>query len=266
MHIKIHTRIFVYSFSHSLSPHSPHAMYELPWHIPKKGRKYEKSELKLERRRIEETQAATARQSSNGTARLSPQLPRLVNNPPFVPFPLLLQYPLSLFAFPGAMSILEPGEWQHFSSGYVQTEIPNAHTLHTDPWARIIHTLTHMQSTHTHIQRHTHRQTCHTHSLALIGACVGNSRARLAVGQELPPLPSPSSAPSSSMYLPHYIDTISQPAECVEGMGVRGCCLRTHQADENGNVKLTLLAGSAQHDREAAHKASSDVRHYPEVG
>lgn len=162
------------------------------------------------------------------------------------------------------MSILEPGEWQHFSSGYVQTEIPNAHTLHTDPWARIIHTLTHMQSTHTHIQRHTNRQTCHTHSLALIGACVGNSRARLAVGQELPPLPSPPL--SSSMYLPHYIDTISQPAECVEGMGVRGCCLRTHQADENGNVKLTLLAGSAQHDREAAHKASSDVRHYPEVG
>lgn len=96
MHIKIHTRIFVYSFSHSLFPPSPHAMYEVPWHIPKKGRKYEKSELKLERRRIEETQAATARQSSNGTARLSPQLPRLVNNPPFVPFPLLLQYPLSL--------------------------------------------------------------------------------------------------------------------------------------------------------------------------
>lgn len=51
---------------------------------------------------------------------------------------------------------------------------------------------------------------------------------------------------------------------------MRGCCLRTHQADENGNVKLTLLAGSAQHDREAAHKASSgggvDVRHYPDVG
>lgn len=178
---------------------------------------------------------------------------------------------LSLFAFPGAMSILEPGEWQHFSSGYVQTEIPNAHTLHTDPWARIIHTLTHAAHTHrahTHIQRHTPRQTCHTHSLALIGACVGNSRARLAVGQELPPLaPLPPSPPlSSSMYLPHYIDTISQPVKEAEGVGLRGCCLRTHQADENGNVKLTLLAGSAQHDREAAHKASSDVRHYPEVG
>lgn len=187
------------------------------------------------------------------------------------PLPCLLQYPLSLFAFPVAMSILEPGEWQHFSSGYVQTEIPNAHTLHTDPWARIIHT--HRAHTcRTHTQRDTHMQTCHTHSLALIGACVGNSQARLAVGQVLPPLSPPLPPPDcSSIYLPHYIDTISQLTEEAEGVGLRGCCLRTHQADENGNVKLTLLAGSAQHDREAAHKASSggggvDVRHYPEVG
>lgn len=131
-------------------------------------------------------------------------------------------------------------------------------------------THTHMQNTNRH--KDTHMQTCHTHSLALIGACVGNSQARLAVGQVLPPLSPPPPPPDcSSIYLPHYIDTISQLAEEAEGVGVRGCCLRTHQADENGNVKLTLLAGSAQHDREAAHKASSggggvDVRHYPEVG
>lgn len=134
-------------------------MYKLPWHIPKKGRKYEKSKVKIERRRIEETQAATKRQSSNGTARLSPQLPRLVDQPPLSPPQPAAVPALSLFAFPGAMSILEPGEWQHFSSGYVQTEIPNAHTLHTDPWARIIHT--HTCRTQTDTKTHTCRHATH---------------------------------------------------------------------------------------------------------
>lgn len=151
-------------------------MYKLLWHIPKKGRKYVKKKDNLKRRRIRvatsaaAAAAATERQAPMAPPELSPQLPRLANLPtPLSVPPRSLVRPLC--AFPVAMSILEPSEWQHFSSGYVQTlqhrsgGKDNTHT-HTHTYRGYAYT----EGTHTAA---THASPCHTHSLALIVARVG---------------------------------------------------------------------------------------------